>query len=96
MEFTVASPLGYGLRFTTRVLEVEAPARASLRVTGDLRGVGVWSARSSRNGTEARIMWCVTSRRRSVRLFRVLAPWAHGRVMRAGERALAKELRPEN
>lgn len=88
VEFSVSSPLGYSLGFTVAVTSVAAPREATLTVDGDLRGVGLWSARPVGDGTVASIVWCVTSRRRSVRLFRGLAPWAHGWVMRAGERGL--------
>lgn len=63
VAFTVGSPLGYGLDFTVGVGRVRVPDAAVLSVTGDLRGVGLWSALDTGEDTRAHIMWCVTSPR---------------------------------
>lgn len=95
-DVMVASPLGYRLRFTIRIRDAHKPVRATIEVTGDLRGTGWWEAVTGEDevrGTRVRIVWCVVTQRSVVRLLRPAAPLAHGLVMRAGQAGLRRQLR---
>ncbi|WP_453975930.1 SRPBCC family protein [Brevibacterium pityocampae] len=92
VALTIGSPLGHRLRFALELTEARPPERALVRAAGDLRGTGRLTAAEAGAGTALTITWCVVSRRRLVRALRPLAPWAHGRVMAAGERGLRERL----
>lgn len=92
VALTIGSPLGHRLRFVLELTEARPPERALVRAAGDLRGTGRLTATEAGAGTALTITWCVVSRRRLVRALRPLAPWAHGRVMAAGERGLRERL----
>lgn len=92
VALTVGSPLGHRLRFALELADARPPERALIRAEGDLRGTGRLTATEAGAGTALTITWCVVSRRRLVRALRPLAPWAHGRVMAAGERGLRERL----
>lgn len=87
-QLVVRSPLGYRLRFTLALLASDPPEDARFGVAGDLRGIGHFTGVPDGDGTRVQIVWCVVTRRRLVGLLRPVARWAHGAVMRAGEKGL--------
>lgn len=89
---TVASPLGYQLRFYLCLVAVEDPGHARIRATGDLRGSGELHLTQHPGYTILRFWWCVVSPRRLVRLLAPLARLAHDRVMSAGQAGLVARL----
>lgn len=101
VRLRVRSPVGGALDVRLDLLEARAPAersgRAKLRVSGDLRG-GASVSVSDRPGghSEIRLTWVVTPVRGRPALAARVAPalcvWAHDRVMRTGERGLARHL----
>jgi hypothetical protein len=75
----------------------EIPGRAKLRVSGDLRGGGSVLVSERPGGhCEVRLTWVVVPVKGRPALVARLAPalcvWAHARVMRAGERGLARHV----
>lgn len=92
IALTVGSPLGHRLRFMLDLVEACPPGAAHVRAAGDLRGTGRLTATEAGAGTVVTLTWCVVSGRPLVRALRPLAPWAHGRVMAAGERGLRSKL----
>ncbi|RBP66218.1 polyketide cyclase/dehydrase/lipid transport protein [Brevibacterium sanguinis] len=88
----VRSLAGIGLRFGLEV-QVEQPGRGmTVTADGDLTGVGQWSLSADGPVTTVSIVWCVTTRRRLIRLLRPLAGLTHGRVMAAGNAGLNRRL----
>ncbi|WP_348983856.1 SRPBCC family protein [Brevibacterium sp. R8603A2] len=92
VALTVGSPLGHRLHLALELASADPPGGALIRAAGDLRGTGRLTATEAGAGTALTITWCVVSRPRLVRALRALAPWAHGRVMAAGERGLRERL----
>lgn len=96
----VRSPLGYGLSLGMEVTSSTPPHGAQASVSGDLVGTGRLECHAVASGlheppsTQVMFVWDVSSDRLKVRAFSPLASWAHGRVMRAGERALHDRLTP--
>lgn len=96
-RISVASPVGYTLRFTIVIYQVHHPWSAFIDVSGDLRGRGEWSVEAtSASGVQARstvgLTWCVVTSRAAIRMLRPLSGFAHGYVMSAGQRGLRKQL----
>lgn len=87
------SPLGFSLAFEVEPTVVEPPHRMEFTADGDLRGHGSWTCHGQGQGTRMEIVWCVCSGRLPIRLSRPLASWAHGALMRRGERGLRAALR---
>lgn len=96
----VRSPLGYRLRLELRVTTVEPhqgpPARIAVSSSGALEGSGELGTEADGDGSLLRIGWRV---RTTSGWMNALAPalrpafaWAHGSVMRAGERGLRQRL----
>ncbi len=92
----VRAPLGYRLRCTLRIAEVDPGASLAADSDGDLTGRGRIEIAPHARGTRIRIDWDVTVRRPWMRaLGPVLRPafaGAHAAVMRAGERGLRRVL----
>ncbi|WP_426936430.1 SRPBCC family protein [Brevibacterium sp. LE-L] len=88
----VHAPIGWSLRFTIEVDEVDAPRLIRFRSDGDLRGEGLWTLTDVQGRTEIDSLWCVTTTRTIVRAMRPLSGLMHGAVMRAGERGLRSRL----
>lgn len=88
----VGSPLGYRLRVDAIVVAVNPPREATISVSGEFRGSGRWRAEECGAVTRITMVYCVTTRRRIVRLIGHFGPWAHRWVMRAGERGLMRWL----
>ncbi|WP_460707778.1 SRPBCC family protein [Myceligenerans halotolerans] len=102
VRLRVRSPVGGALDLRLDLVEARAPdpersGRAKLRVSGDLRGgASVSVAERPEGHSEIRLTWVVTPVRGRPALAARVAPalciWAHSRVMRAGERGLARHL----
>jgi len=92
----VRSVLGYRLSFQVELTSAEAPHRAHLAVSGDLRGTGSWTAEEHDWRTSMQIVWCVVTSRRVLRVLRPVAGWAHGRTMAAGQAGLRRRLAPSS
>ena len=88
----VRAPIGWSLRFTIEVEEVEAPQLIRFQSEGDLRGEGRWTLTASEGVTAIDAMWCVTTNRTLIRAMRPLSGLMHALVMRAGERGLRRRL----
>ena len=88
----VRAPIGWSLRFTIEVEEVEAPQLIRFQSEGDLRGEGRWTLTASEGVTDIDAMWCVTTNRTLIRAMRPLSGLMHALVMRAGERGLRRRL----
>ena len=88
----VRAPIGWSLRFTIEVEEVEAPQLIRFQSEGDLRGEGRWTLTASEGVTAIDAMWCVTTNRTLIRAMRPLSGLMHGAVMSAGERGLRRRL----
>jgi uncharacterized protein YndB with AHSA1/START domain len=88
----VRAPIGWSLRFTIEVEEVEAPQLIRFQSEGDLRGEGRWTLTASEGVTTIDAMWCVTTNRTLIRAMRPLSGLMHALVMRAGERGLQRRL----
>ncbi|MEY9259815.1 uncharacterized protein YndB with AHSA1/START domain [Brevibacterium epidermidis] len=88
----VRAPIGWSLRFTIEVEEVEAPQLIRFQSEGDLRGEGRWTLTASEGVTTIDAMWCVTTNRTLIRAMRPLSGLMHALVMRAGERGLRRRL----
>ncbi|SDS85174.1 Polyketide cyclase / dehydrase and lipid transport [Brevibacterium siliguriense] len=91
-RLVVRAPIGWSLRFSIEVDEVDAPHLIRFRSNGDLRGEGRWSLTASEAGTTIDALWCVTTSRAVVRVMRPLSGLMHGAVMAAGERGLRSRL----
>ena len=88
----VRAPIGWSLRFTIEVDEVEAPNLIRFRSEGDLRGEGRWTLTAFEGVTVIDALWCVTTNRTLIRAMRPLSGLMHGAVMAAGERGLRRRL----
>ncbi|HJF76215.1 MAG TPA: SRPBCC family protein [Brevibacterium linens] len=88
----VHAPIGWSLRFSIEVDEVDAPHLIRFRANGDLRGEGRWTLTASAGVTTIDSLWCVTTSRTIIRAMRPLSGVMHGAVMRAGERGLQSRL----
>lgn len=88
----VHAPIGWSLRFSIEVDEVDAPHLIRFRANGDLRGEGRWTLTASAGVTTIDSLWCVTTSRTIIRAMRPLSGVMHGAVMRAGERGLRSRL----
>lgn len=91
-DIQVDSPIGVTLSFSIELQETEAPYFVIFSAAGDLRGTGAWSLQQTGPITTISSVWCVTTRRRSIRLLRPVATSMHSRVMRAGHCGLARHL----
>ncbi|MGO1907686.1 MAG: SRPBCC family protein [Brevibacterium linens] len=88
----VHAPIGWSLRFSIEVDEVDAPHLIRFRANGDLRGEGRWALTAFDGVTTIDSLWCVTTSRTIIRAMRPLSGLMHGAVMRAGERGLRSRL----
>jgi uncharacterized protein YndB with AHSA1/START domain len=91
-NIVVRTPIGTALRFTIEITQMQPPHLVELAAHGDLRGEGVWTLTEEHGITHVDSLWCVTSRRRMIKMLRPIASFTHGIVMRAGERGLATRL----
>ncbi|WP_231446840.1 SRPBCC family protein [Brevibacterium zhoupengii] len=91
-DIQVNSPIGMTLSFSIELHDAEAPNFVTFSAAGDLRGSGAWSLQQTGPITTISSVWCVNTRRRSIRLLRPVASSMHSRVMRAGHRGLASRL----
>lgn len=91
-DIQVNSPIGVTLSFGIELEETEPPNFVSFSATGDLRGTGAWRLQETGPITTITSVWCVATRRRSIRLMRPVAAQMHSRVMRAGQQGLARRL----
>ncbi|WP_137824670.1 SRPBCC family protein [Brevibacterium sp. 2SA] len=89
---TVRSPLGVAFDITLSIEGLTPARQVRLVADGDLRGVGVWTLARTGPLTAISSTWCVTTRRRSVRVLRPVSAGMHGFVMRAGEDGLRRRL----
>ncbi|NYE93802.1 uncharacterized protein YndB with AHSA1/START domain [Psychromicrobium silvestre] len=101
LRLTVRSPLGYRLRVSLIVVELATNRFLKVTGSGDLQGQGRAYFRaeelpSGQQGTRLRIFWTVQTTRHWMNLLSpVAAPifgWAHGAVMRDGERRFRRYL----
>jgi len=88
----VHAPVGWSLRFSIEVEEVDAPHHIRFRASGDLRGEGRWTLTATEGVTTIDSLWCVTTSRTIISAMRPLSGLMHGAVMRAGERGLRSRL----
>lgn len=94
-QVQVVSPVGYRLRFTIHICDVEHPWVAHIDVTGDLQGHGLWRViygDESTTHTVVELTWCVVTARKAVRALRPVAGVAHAHVMSGGQRGLITRL----
>lgn len=92
----VRAPIGWSLRFSIEVDEVDAPHLIRFQSDGDLRGEGLWTLTASEGVTAIDAMWCVATTRTIIRAMRPLSGLMHGAVMSAGERGLRRRLSGHN
>ena len=92
----VRAPIGWSLRFSIEVDEVDAPHLIRFQSDGDLRGEGLWTLTASEGVTAIDAMWCVATTRTIIRALRPLSGLMHGAVMAAGERGLRRRLSGHN
>lgn len=88
--------LPYRIRWTGELVAADMPRSWSIRATGDLTGLGVWTLTEADGWTEAMYDWRVSADRP---LFRLLAPvmapvlaWNHRWAMARGEEGLRREV----
>ncbi len=88
--------LPYRIRWTGELVAADMPRSWSIRATGDLTGLGVWTLTETDGWTEAMYDWRVSADRP---LFRLLAPvmapvfaWNHRWAMARGEEGLRQEV----
>ncbi|KZE35061.1 polyketide cyclase [Crenobacter luteus] len=95
-RLTWRSVLPYSLTFETRVTRVERLRRLEARVEGELEGRGCWRFSCENGVTEVCYEWHVQTTRAWMNwlapLARPVFVWNHDRVMREGERGLARLL----
>lgn len=91
-DITVISPIGLRLCFGIELQDVNSPNFVMFSAAGDLRGTGAWSLTETGPITTITSVWCVTTRRRPIRMMRPVAAWMHSLVMRAGHRGLTSRL----
>lgn len=91
-DIAVNSPIGLTLSFGIEVTDTNPPKLVTFSAVGDLRGAGAWSLEETGPITTITSVWCVTTRRSSIRMMRPVSTWMHSRVMRAGNRGLASRL----
>lgn len=88
--------LPYRIRWTGELVAADLPHGWTIRATGDLNGLGVWTLTEADGWTEAVYDWRVAAERP---LFRLLAPvmapvfaWNHRWAMARGEEGLRQEV----
>jgi hypothetical protein len=88
--------LPYRIRWTGELVVADMPRSWSIRATGDLNGMGVWTLTEAAGWTEAVYDWRVSADRP---LFRLLSPilspvfaWNHRWAMARGEEGLQREV----
>ena len=91
-DIRVNSPIGVTLSFGIELQATDPPTFVAFSAAGDLRGAGAWSLQQTGPITTITSVWCVTTRRRSIRMMRPVAAWMHSQVMSAGRRGLARRL----
>jgi hypothetical protein len=88
--------LPYRLRWTGELVAADLPWRWTIRATGDLTGVGVWTLTPRGGTTEAVFDWRVRADRRLLRalspLLQPLFAWNHRWAMARGAAALPAEI----
>lgn len=96
LEYVVAGPLPYDLRFEVTVDAAERPERIAVAAKGELEGTGEWRLEEHGELTVARYAWAVATTKRWMNALatpaRPLFSWAHTKVMRAGAVGLADHL----
>ncbi|GAA1848200.1 SRPBCC family protein [Brevibacterium marinum] len=91
-DIQVDSPIGLKLRFGIELEDADPPNSVSFFADGDLRGTGTWSVQQTGPITTILFVWCVTTRRRSIRMMRPVASRMHSGVMRAGQQGLSRRM----
>ncbi|PSK99716.1 carbon monoxide dehydrogenase subunit G [Haloactinopolyspora alba] len=90
------SPIGYRLRLTLELVDVDVGRQVSLAVTGDLDGTGVIGFAPDHCGSRLDVRWSVRTRRGWMNaagpLLRPLFRYGHDVVMSHGERGLNRAL----
>jgi Polyketide cyclase / dehydrase and lipid transport len=88
--------LPYSIRWTGELVAADLPHRWTIRASGDLTGIGVWTLSEADGWVEAVYDWRVSADRP---LFRLLAPimapvfaWNHRWAMARGEEGLRREV----
>lgn len=100
VELFTKGYLPYTLRWTFEVTEVLPNKRLSLRASGDLNGIGVWTFTSAENQTNVVYDWDIRFEKpylsRLTWLLRPIFKFNHEWAMRKGLESLKLELRRKN
>ncbi|MCU1432614.1 MAG: polyketide cyclase [Actinotalea sp.] len=94
--YLLRAPLGYRLGVVTRTIEVSAPRRVVVAVSGHLAGTGTWTLEREDDGVRVDQVWEVAATRPWMRLLAPVARpafrWSHDRAARRGGEGLARWL----
>lgn len=94
--YSIRSPLGYGMKFDVKAVEVDRPKRIHCVVRGDLIGTGTYLLESVDTMTHVRFNWYVSTTKSWMNFVagfaKPLLVWAHHSVMREGCAAMAELL----